>query len=125
MRNRCCLLCALPFLLLGNIPSLAQQKGASGFVEHFVVPQGTVEEKLAFLAELKAKRPNFETIEQATEHFRKVFATVVAATDKMLEASLDRATEAKVLTVRFEALEFLVELKDKRARRRRAPWRRN
>ena len=108
-------------LLLVALLAFAQQQGppaappSRAFKEILVVPPGTPEETLKFFEQLKRRRPNFTSEEEAAAHFKRIFETIAASSQKLLDSKLTPDLEAQALAARFEALVWLNKLQDERA----------
>jgi thiol-disulfide isomerase/thioredoxin len=85
------------------------------FKEVLVVPEGTPQEKLQFFEQLKRRRPNFTSNEEAAAHFKRIFETIAAGSQKLLDSKLSPDLETQALAAHFEALVLLDQLKDERA----------
>jgi thiol-disulfide isomerase/thioredoxin len=93
----------------------ATAKPQPAFKEYLPVPDGTPEEKLEFFKRLKQQRPKFDTQEQALEHAKRVFETIVAASGKLLAGKLTPDQQDQVTIAHFEALAILNRVGDPRA----------
>jgi thiol-disulfide isomerase/thioredoxin len=96
-------------------PPPATEKPQPAFKEQLTVPDGTPEEKLEFFQKLKQQRTKFDNQEQALEHAKRVYETIIAGSGKLLAGKLTPDQQDQATISHFEALAILNRLGDPRA----------
>lgn len=100
---------ALPSLVdAADPPPAGDAPRAVVAADPLAVPDGTAEELLQFIADVKKLRPQTSSREQLTEHLRKAHQAVAAAAEKL--ATRTEATEDQLLAAARDRLDSLIML---------------